>query len=282
MRRPQELKYLSEQLFANAVFISDSSSEMLSTYRLMEESSSLENRNSLLPEDAEPAPYPLNTEADMFRAISEGDSAEAARALNEILGHILFHSSGDDEFRARITELFVMMTRAAAYGGAGLNHVLGISAQYLREMRGFQSREGLTRWLASSLHEMTALVFQAVGDRHTAAMAAAAGYMKDKFAERITLEEVSEHVGYSPAYFSRIFKEDMGMTFKEYLNKLRIEKSKNLLISGNLPIVEISAMVGFNDQSYFSRTFKQLTGVTPDRYRKRSRRIDRKREYGLK
>ncbi|MBQ8263824.1 MAG: helix-turn-helix transcriptional regulator, partial [Oscillospiraceae bacterium] len=102
------------------------------------------------------------------------------------------------------------------------------------------------------------------------------------FSGKLTLEEAAAVVGYSPAYFSRIFKEEMGVTFKEALNAIRIERSKNLLLSSSASIADICSMVGFNDQSYYCKVFKRLSGVTPDRFRKRSRRIDSDKEHGRK
>ena len=70
----------------------------------------------------------------------------------------------------------------------------------------------------------------------------------------------------------------MGCSFRSQLNQLRVEKSKVLLLASNAPMSEIYAACGFEDQSYFCKVFKRLEGVTPDRYRKQSRRIDKDRE----
>ena len=142
------------------------------------------------------------------------------------------------------------------------------------------TQEDLTRWLAFSLRQLTAQVFHMADVKHAGAMQKAIGYMKRRYARKLTLEEVAEWVGYSPAYFSRIFREETGATFKEYLNALRIEQSKRLLRQEQLSIAEVSSMTGFSDQSYFCRIFRLVTGVTPDKYRKRGRRIDYGKEYG--
>ena len=97
---------------------------------------------------------------------------------------------------------------------------------------------------------------------------------------QVGLEEVAEYVSYSPAYFSHIFRDETGTTFRQYLNALRVEKGKQLLLSTDLTVTEISSLTGFNDQSYFCKIFRKITGVTPDRYRKRNRRIDYEKEYG--
>jgi YesN/AraC family two-component response regulator len=149
-----------------------------------------------------------------------------------------------------------------------------LSRRYLAELRSLRTQDQLTAWLASSLHTLMNQVSDVADSKHSASITKAITYMKQKYALNPTLEEVSEYAGYSPAYFSRIFKEDTGMTFSEFLNEIRIEKSKSLLLTSGLTIAQISTMLGYNDQSYFCRIFKNVTGTTPDRYRKRSRRLE--------
>ena len=71
-----------------------------------------------------------------------------------------------------------------------------------------------------------------------------------------------------------MFKEELGCGFRACLNQLRVEKSKVLLLASGATMSEIYAACGFEDQSYFCKVFKKVVGVTPDRYRRQSRRID--------
>lgn len=96
----------------------------------------------------------------------------------------------------------------------------------------------------------------------------AINFIETHYAESITLEEVSEHVGLSPTYFSKIFKNELGKGYAEYLAELRIEKSKKLLAETTESVKEISALVGYPDQKYFSKLFRKITGIKPSEYRK--------------
>ena len=78
---------------------------------------------------------------------------------------------------------------------------------------------------------------------------------------------MSRAVDISPYYFSKVFKDETGENFIEYLTTIRIEKAKELLRGSNLSMKEICSAVGYSDPNYFSRTFKKNVGVTPTEYK---------------
>ena len=279
---PQRLDALSGQLFANAVYVSDSSHELFIIRDRHEQQNYISSYISALKAGESDSRYPMEKETELYNSINQGDSISASRLLNELLGHIFFYTSGEEEIYTRVTELLVVLSRAAISGGGNPEQIFELSHRYMKDMRSISNQEDLTHWLAATLSRFMRHVFEIIDVKHTEAMHKVKEYMNLNFARRITLEEVSSLVGYSPAYFSRIFKDEMGLTFKEALNSIRIEKSKTLLLSGNASIAEICSMVGFNDQSYYCKVFKKNSGVTPDKFRKRSRRIDPDKEYGLK
>lgn len=280
-RSPKELDYISRQLFANAVFVSDSSHELFVSRTNAEQQSSISEYVFQLKESSAEPRYPIEAEHELLSAISRGDRSSADDFLNRILGYIYFYIGDPDIIRTRITELLIIFSRAAISGGANVEQILQLSHQYLQEIRFLTTQEELTRYLASSLSRFTNLVFNMLDGRHTRAISGALDYISAHYSEHITLEDIAGYVGYSPTYFSRIFREQTGSTFKEHLNALRIEKSKALLLSGNFKVSDVCSMVGFSDQSYFCKTFRRLCGVTPDKFRKRPRRLDQRRELGF-
>jgi len=279
---PQRLDHLSGQLFANAVYISDSSHELFVLRDQNAQQNYISSYISTLKAGESYQKYPVDKENELFTAISQGDSIAASRLLNELLGHIFFYTSGSDEINSRVLELLVVLSRAAISGGANAQQIFSITHQYMKDMQHIRNHEDLTHWLAGSLSRFMRHVFDIMDVKHTEAMHKVKEYMNFHYSRKLTLEEAASVVGYSPAYFSRIFKEEMGTTFKEALNAIRIERSKHLLLSSSASISDVCSMVGFNDQSYYCKVFRRLTGVTPDRFRKRSRRIDTEKEHGLK
>ena len=97
----------------------------------------------------------------------------------------------------------------------------------------------------------------------------AIGYIRANYNKKIMLNDVASAVGFSPAYFSRLFKKKVGSNFNTYLNTVRIEAAKNSLLSTDLTVAEIASLSGFEDVSYFTRIFKRQVGVAPGHFRSR-------------
>lgn len=93
-------------------------------------------------------------------------------------------------------------------------------------------------------------------------------YIRENCGERISLERLAARCYYTPAHFSRLFKEYTGMTPTEYISECRIEKAKRLLSETALPVSEIITLCGFSSGTKFFRRFSERTGTTPLKYRK--------------
>ena len=93
-------------------------------------------------------------------------------------------------------------------------------------------------------------------------------YVQEHYSQPITLEGVCEVAGFSPSYFSALFKKETGEGFAKYLTRVRMEKAKELLQQTNLPVSEICAQVGYSDLKHFTQNFKKETNLNPGQYRK--------------
>lgn len=98
-------------------------------------------------------------------------------------------------------------------------------------------------------------------------------YIKANLAYDLTSREAAELVHLNPSYFSKLFRNKLGMTFTDYMMKLRMEEAKRLLEGTSLRVNEIAERLGFTDTAYFSNTFKKACSQTPSEYRRRNIRI---------
>lgn len=95
-------------------------------------------------------------------------------------------------------------------------------------------------------------------------------FIRQHYADNISLNSLAEQFYLHPNYLSRLFKEKTGQNFIDYLTEVRMEKVKELLKNSDRKIVEICDLTGYDNPRYFSKVFKQYTGMTPSEYRESS------------
>ena len=91
--------------------------------------------------------------------------------------------------------------------------------------------------------------------------------MAEHYAEPISVPEIAAYCYYSPSYFMKAFKRATGMPFVQYLKHYRLEKAAALLRETDRTILEIAMETGFDNLSYFTRSFKEKYGISPGKFR---------------
>jgi two-component system, response regulator YesN len=94
-------------------------------------------------------------------------------------------------------------------------------------------------------------------------------YINDNYKKQITLQELADYVAMSRTYISTLFKNETGTTVWNYLLKIRMEKSEELLKDTNMKCYEVAYEVGYDSEMHFSQTFKEYYGIGPMEYKKR-------------
>lgn len=95
-------------------------------------------------------------------------------------------------------------------------------------------------------------------------------YVENNYMYDISMQEAAQTMGYSDAYFSKLFKQYFNQNFTAYLTEYRMKKAKQLLSDTNESIKDISRMVGYTDSNYFAKIFKRIVGEIPSKYREKS------------
>jgi len=278
---PRRVTPMADMLFMITAYSEQRDSEDL---KLLEQSSARYNEIFQTIEDIKTGvrspDYPLETEKRLQRYIAAGDKNAAQRALNEILGAIFFTAGADlAAIKLRVTELLVLLSRAAIDGGAEPGRIFGLSRNFLTEIARFDTLDDLSIWLSGILSSYTSLVFAAPDTKHTDTIQKVMEYVNANYMKRISLNDISEHVSFSVSYLSRIFKEEKGLSLSSYINDVRIRNAKSMLLTSDIPLSSLAYCCGFDDQSYFSKVFKKLAGVSPGKYREK-RGIIKKKDGG--
>lgn len=211
--------------------------------------------------------YPLDLEKKLFAEVKSGDAVHAIAAAESYFD-VIEERYGDLLMNIRLKVLeFVLYAEYFAYNSGGMTYAFQDRADYLPIVMGMAEPASLRKWFADKIGEACRNIGAKASEKSLGAVEEAKAYIRGNYSRDISLDEVSQAVNISPYYFSRIFKEEVGEGFVEYLTGLRVEKAKELLTTTESSMKEICSMVGYADPNYFSRIFKKNTGVTPTEYK---------------
>lgn len=265
---PEKVSALAEMLYMISSHINNSK-KIRDAQEILSQQSDISEKIRRIKEQEEGPYYPIEKEGELLRRISNGDLAGAGEILNDLLGHIFFSSGQNfDIIKSRVLELLVLLSRGALDGGADTDIIFGMNNRFIKEINKINDIEQLSYWLSQIMRRFAEQVFSYKDLKHSSAISKAVEYIRKNFKYKISLEDVAGYVSLSPAYFSDVFKREMGCNFSHYLSKVRIDNAKLLLKNDGLPLIEVALLCGFEDQSYFTKIFKSVTGTTPKRYRK--------------
>jgi AraC family transcriptional regulator len=198
---------------------------------------------------------------------------------------LVFHPPGEDHavafhqrpvriFRVQIKQPFLLQVReystifehGAAFAGGPLSH---LATRLYREARA--TDKAATLAIEGLLLELiaTASRQQAVGASSCLPnwLSRARDLLHEQLSEGVTVSDIAETVGVHPVYLARVFRKHFHCSVGDYVRKLRVEHAAHQMAESDSPLAEIAQAAGFYDQSHFTRTFKQITGLTPTEFR---------------
>ncbi|BAB07561.1 response regulator transcription factor [Halalkalibacterium halodurans] len=204
---------------------------------------------------------PIERENKLIEAIKSGDGEKALQAFDHYVQAILRCSKHPlHDMRKYLQQLFIILGR--------LLNEMGLHWETAQDFARFSTVHQVTEHGKSEiLHIVRTLQEWRTTDEQSL-MLLARDYVHDHFREPLTLDDLAKHIGLSPYYVSKLFKERFDLTFSEYVTQLRVEHAKQLLSLTQKSLKEITYEIGYKDPNYFSRVFKKLTGKSPSDYRK--------------
>lgn len=212
--------------------------------------------------------YPLDTENAMYLALRKGDVGKMLSQANQFFSW-MEKNYGEylEDVRLKILEL-VMYAERIAFREGGMSYHFRDRTDYLAELTALTQSDNLKRWFLDHMKMAAEAIHAKASEKYSDIVAKARKYMEENFQKDISLDDVSRVGNVSPYYFSKVFKEETGETFVEYMTKLRISYAKKLLREKEKSIKQICLESGYSDPNYFSRIFKKSVGVTPSEYQK--------------
>ena len=208
----------------------------------------------------------LPMEQELINAIERGDTNTCVKILSNIFNHNpeFFEKNS---LRDKLIEIMVVAHRLVSdiiqteksyfeYG------------DYLSQILSCDSKEKFRSLYIDKISSIAKLIKESQKKSISELVHKANDIINERFSQELSLDDISKELSISPQYFSKLYKEEMDINFKEQLTKIRIEYAKNLIKEKKHSIKDISYMSGYNDPNYFSRIFKRYQGVTPSAYAK--------------
>ncbi|MDD6328635.1 MAG: response regulator [Lachnospiraceae bacterium] len=211
--------------------------------------------------------YPIESEKTLFDSVLAGDINRAVASINSFFDWMIeSRSESFDNIKLKVLE-FVLWAEHLVYERGGLTYRFNARKDYLTTVNACTDYSRLRNWFIDRITQCCSNARMTQSKKEVGMIENALEYIRENYNKDISLVDVARKVDISPYYFSKVFKDETGHNFIEYLTNLRIEKAKELLLLSELSMKEIGVMVGYADPNYFSRSFKKHVGVTPTEYK---------------
>jgi two-component system response regulator YesN len=211
--------------------------------------------------------YPKETEDLLFRCIEKADITGTKNAANSFFDWMVTNYDGHmDDIRLKCLE-FVLFAEREVFTKGVMQYSFLYRKDYLHAIEEVNDYDELRQWFISKLTQACTNIAGKPKAMTDSVVTKAKKYIDENYRKDLSLDEVSKIVNISPYYFSKLFKEETGENFIEYVTAARIRGAKELLEDPKYSIKEVCVMSGYSDPNYFSRIFKKYEGVTPSEYR---------------
>ncbi|WP_028307068.1 response regulator [Desulfitibacter alkalitolerans] len=206
---------------------------------------------------------------NLVEALKQGNIGQVKVLFKHFLGQLSCDSNVDLYLvKARLINILIIFARSMGINLQG--DQFGESSVYYdfaRKIELCQSIDDLENWILELGETGLRIVNSTETKSVSSPIQKVLEYIEENYNSELTLSNLSKVIYLSPDYFSRIFKDQVGSTFSEYILKIRIEKAKELLNNLDIPVSEIGRKVGYSDPNYFSRVFTRAVGMPPSRFR---------------
>ncbi|MCX7922959.1 MAG: response regulator [Clostridia bacterium] len=211
--------------------------------------------------------YPHAKEKILLEKIALADTISCIQVFNHLFEWLTSEYKGCvQKMKGKLAEIIVLMYRTACDYGVKDDEVLK-RQDYIIEMFGINEAVLLKNWFKDRIEYICRSIANIKTARVSGIILDAKDYIDKNFTKDITLEDIAREVNISPHYFSRLFKEETGVNFIDYLTLTRMHRAKCFLEDEAFSIKEICYKVGYGDPNYFSRAFKRVVGFSPTEYR---------------
>lgn len=171
------------------------------------------------------------------------------------------------KFKVYLIGINALLKKAAESSGVNLSTLSPISDELLLKINNFTLDGEATDLLAEIAVRYCNSVAKVTNYKYSTPVIKAIAKIESSPNDDLSLKALAKFNNISAGHFSSLFKKETGVTLTDYVNRRRVEYSKDFLLVGDLKIKEIAEMCGFRDDNYYIRLFKKYEGITPKKFR---------------
>ena len=172
-----------------------------------------------------------------------------------------------EKIRFWLSDFAALSSRAIIEAGADCEMVFRIMDQYKTELKRMNTIEELIEYTYKTLCRLFEYIYLTNKDDYISVLKEVRKYIDIHYSEKLSIEEIAKEVYLSPSYLCTLFKKNAGNTIHDYILRVRIEKSIEFMQDRSLSLKDIMKKCGFKSQSYYTKAFREMIGVTPGQYR---------------
>lgn len=213
--------------------------------------------------------YPVRLEEELTSMIRKFDLDAARRIASEIVSLLRKRAVPAYEVRETAGEMAMGIARELYLGASDTDNFYAVRYKYRAKLKSCGDYESAERFLCEFAEDNINIIKNKFLKGKEGLVDRVNSYVEMNCSQEVSLSGLAETFFISPNYLSTIFNEKNGMSLKDYLNRLRVDRAKRLLRDTDLKVSEISRKVGYSQLSYFGSVFRKLEGCTPKEYRNR-------------
>lgn len=205
---------------------------------------------------------------ELIRAVKLGDRNETDVEISHFMDGIRRETISPGQYQLLFMELFAELMKIVRAYKLQPSQIFGEHAGSWQELYKYISVDELEKWLQEVCTKLRHALHHERRDSTARLTEQAKAYIREHYQENdLSADSICRYLNVSAAYFSTIFKREVGMSFVAYLTKVRLEHAVELLRTTEDKTYIIASQVGYTEPNYFSYVFKKQYGISPSRYR---------------
>ncbi len=212
-------------------------------------------------------PFSLAIKKEYMGYVEDDDRKRANQLINNMLCEIIIHAQDKvEEIKTTAIDWLAFLLKVASDNDVPLEK-LSAAVKKIPSLIEGESKDHVSVLLSESINLINDLLFKSKGNKNgNYHLTTAIIHIRNHYRDKVTLNDVAGACSISPYYLSRLFREEMGVSFIDYLHNIRMEEARRLLRKNEQTVYETALECGFSDPNYFSKTFKKYMGITPSSY----------------